>query len=281
MMLSSIPITLIDTHCHLDYILEGEHGHEPTDTPNAILEEAARYGVCSLINPSVTPHRFEPVLRWANQYPSVYAALATHPCHVDELEDLPDWETQLTPHLENPKVVAIGETGLDYHWRHDDKAHQARQRRALLQHLKLAETYKLPIILHDREAHDDIHAMLQDFPTVTKVLHCFSGDAAFAETMLAEGAYLSFAGNVTFKKATHLQEAAKITPFSQLLVETDSPYLSPVPERGKPNLPYRTAHTAAFLAELKGVPYADFCQATTESALKAFPKLGIRLDSTR
>ncbi len=128
----------------------------------------------------------------------------------------------------------------------------------------------MPVIVHDREAHDDIHDVISQVPGVRGIMHCFSGDAAFARKMIAKNFYISFAGNLTFKKAGNLHEAARETPLEWILIETDSPFLSPMPFRGKPNEPARVRYVAEKIAELKGISYEEVATVTTENALKVF-----------
>lgn len=261
-------VTLVDSHCHLDYIEAGIHGHAPGTCLNAVLSRAQAHGVQWLINPSVTPAEFDRVQSVAERFPNVYFALAIHPTDVQDAPDVSAGIADIRQRLTHPKVVALGETGLDYY--RTDPQQTEQQHAWFAATLKLACEVGLPVIVHDRDAHADVAAHVDAVPGVQGVMHCFGGDAAFALAMVERGFYISFAGNVTFKKADALREAARVVPLDRLLVETDSPFLSPVPERGKPNEPYRTRYVAECLAELRGMSLAALAQATTQNAATLF-----------
>jgi TatD DNase family protein len=272
------PPTLFDTHCHLDYIAAGEFGHEPDTCLHTVWQRAQAHGVRFAVNPSVNLPLWPRVLAVAEALEGVYAAVGIHPCEAaEEVVSYPHWLEALEAAAQHPKVVALGETGLDYYHTEGAKGSpeaQALQRDAFLKTLQLGVKLNLPTIVHCREAEEDTAATIAQVPQAQGVMHCFGGDAAFAERMVAEhGFYISFAGNVTFKKAVPLQEAAKAMPWEYLLVETDAPFLSPVPERGKPNEPYRVSHVAQYLAELRGVSVAYLAERTTENALRLFNRV--------
>lgn len=269
---------IVDSHCHLDYITrqeehpEGEAGTNPVQ----VMARAEAEGVAFIVNPSVTPARFPEVIALAERFENVYAAVAVHPTDVADVADAPGWLDEVEALLSHPKVVAIGETGLDYYWSLDDVALQKRCFKGLLE---LGRRHDKPVIVHDRDykeprsdhsSHQDILEMVRDVPGVRGIMHCFSGDAAFAAQMIEAGFYISFAGNVTFKKAVDLQEAARAVPLEWLLVETDSPFLSPMPYRGKPNEPARVRHVVEKIAELKGLSYDAVAEATTANARRVF-----------
>jgi TatD DNase family protein len=265
---------LFDSHCHLDYILrqegeavEAEKAKGISFEPQAVLERALAAGVTRLVNPSVTPQRFGEVIALAERFETVYAAVAVHPTDVADVIDQPHWLAELEALLAHPKVVAIGETGLDYYW---DTTHKDLQQECFRALLALGVRHQMPVIIHDREAHEDVFRLVSEHPGVRGIMHCFSGDAAFARQMIDCGFFISFAGNVTFKKAVDLQEAARAVPLEWLLVETDSPFLSPVPFRGKPNEPARVQHVVECIAQLKGVSYETVARATTENAQRVF-----------
>jgi TatD DNase family protein len=261
---------LIDSHCHLDYIAAGKHGH-PADADLAVVLERSRaYGVGAWINPGVTLAELGRVQALAEAHANVFYAASIHPCDVDTTHGHPHWLAEIETYLAHPKAVAVGETGLDYYYHPPNSPEASTQRTCFEQLLTLAQKHDLPLIIHDREAHDDIAAMVGNFKGVRGVMHCYSGDAAFADTMMALGFVISFAGNVTFKKATMLQEAAQHVPLSHLLVETDAPYLSPMPERGRPNEPYRTRFVAEFIAQLKGITVDELAEATTANTVRLF-----------
>jgi TatD DNase family protein len=251
---------LVDTHAHLDYVVR-----EGAD-PEEVMASAAEAGVSWLVNPSVSPEKFADVLKMTERFPNVFAAAAVHPTDVQDVAE-ETWLAEVKKMLEHPKVIAVGETGLDYYW---DKTHIDLQHRFFRTFLELGRSHDLPVIVHDREAHEDVHRLISEFPGVRGIMHCFSGDAEFARTMIARGFYISFAGNVTFKKAENLHQAAIETPLEWILIETDSPFLSPVPFRGKPNEPARVRLVAEKIAELKGIPVETVAEVTSENARKVF-----------
>lgn len=264
----SVPL-IVDTHCHLDYIQrQAEHpdGTEGSD-PIKVLERAQAVGVEWIVNPSVTPAQFPEVIALAERFDNVYAAVAVHPTDVEDIQHNNHWLADIEALLSHPKVVAIGETGLDYY---HDTANVELQKQCFAALLELGRKHNMPVIVHDREAHDDVAAMIDAVPCVRGIMHCFSGDAEFAQRMIERDFYISFAGNLTFKKAENLCEAARETPLERILVETDSPFLSPVPFRGKPNEPARVRYVVEKIAELKGLPYETVAEATRRNAQKAF-----------
>jgi TatD DNase family protein len=251
---------LVDTHTHIDYLVR--EGADAT----TVMTDAETVGVSWMINPSVTPEHFPDVLRLTEQFSNLFAASAVHPTDVQDV-DPETWKPTVEAMLGHPKVVAIGETGLDYHW---DKTHIDLQHTFFRTFLAMGRERNLPVIVHDREAHEDIYRIIAEFPGVRGVMHCFSGDTAFAKAMIALGFYISFAGNVTFKNAKNLHEAAAELPLEWMLLETDSPFLSPVPFRGKPNEPAKVYYVAARIAELKGLPLETVAEVTSENARKVF-----------
>lgn len=251
---------LVDTHAHLDYI-----EREGAD-PHTVMADAKANGVSWIVNPSVYPDKFDDVMRLAEKFGNVYAGVAVHPTEVQDVDDV-NWLNHLKALLTHPKVVAVGETGLDYY---HDKTHIETQHHFFKTFLELGRESNLPVIVHDRDAHEDVHKLISDCPGVRGIMHCFSGDTAFSEAMIQKGFYISFAGNVTYKNAHDLQEAARETPLEWMLLETDSPFLSPMPHRGKPNEPARVLHVAEKIAMLKGIPVETVAEITTENAHKVF-----------
>lgn len=265
-------VPLVDTHCHFDVVVAEGH---PAD---ALLERAQGAGLQWLVNPAITLDAIPRVLALAEQYDPIYAGVAIHPCDVHQ-ETRTDWKERLEPFLSHPKVVAVGETGLDYYW---DATTEAVQIQFLRTFYELAQAYGLPIILHSRGAAEDfsrstnqaLYGLAKDYPEVVGIMHCFSGDAAMAEAMAGLGYFISFAGNLTFKKATNLHEAAQVVPDELLLIETDAPYLSPMPHRGQhPNEPARVVHVAEKLAELRQTTVEAIGQQTTANAYRVFGKV--------
>lgn len=264
---------LVDTHCHLDYIETNPEMPDAEREAGVVLQRAMAEGLQFLVNPSVEPENFGKVIALAERFDNVYAAVAVHPNDVTALREQPDWLARIEHHLSHPKVVAVGETGLDYY--RTGTEDQPFQQECFKQHLALAVTHDLPVIIHDREAHEDIHRLVCEQPrlkgkSVRGVMHCFSGDADFALKMVELGFYISFAGNVTFKNAQPLRDAAKVVPLEKLLIETDAPFLSPMPFRGKPNEPARVRYVAQTLADVKGISYEALAHATTENARALF-----------
>ncbi|MEM0950705.1 MAG: TatD family hydrolase [Cyanobacteria bacterium P01_H01_bin.74] len=269
-------VPVIDTHCHLDYIVNpemtfGKTPELPVESPAEVLSAAREEaGLAALINPSVSFTGIDDVIKLAETFESVFAAVAIHPTDVAELQPIADWQSKIAKKLDNPAVVAIGETGLDYY---HDTTQKALQQECFRFFLELGAEKKLPVIVHDREAHDDVYAMIKSVPDAFGVLHCFSGDTAFALKMIDLGFYISFAGNVTFKKAHNLHEAAAQIPLDKILIETDSPFLSPMPYRGKPNSPKRVSLVAQKIADLRGISYNTVAEATTQNARALFNRL--------
>ncbi len=265
-------ITLIDTHAHVDYIHRQE-GPKPypdeagfTDAAN-VMQRALGNGVVATINPGTAPETFDDVLAMADANEGVYAALAVHPCDVENVPDRAALMARVNELTHHPKVVAVGETGLDYY---HDLTYIETQKAFFNDFLAMAVAKDLPVIIHDRDAHQDVAAMVDAHPGVRGVMHCFGGDAAFAMEMVAKGFYISFAGNVTFKNAKDLHEAAKIVPLEHMLVETDSPFLAPVPHRGKHNEPANVRHVAEYIAELRGISMDEVARVTTANACRLF-----------
>lgn len=264
--------TLIDTHCHVDYIHRREgpkEWKEPAEYTNApaVLNRALGVGVQACINPGTHPDTFDDVLKLVGSNDHLYAALAVHPCDVHLVDDLDNAFQRVEAAMANPKVVAVGETGLDYY---HDTEHVELQKASFRRFLAMAVKYDKPVIIHDRDAHEDVAAIVDEFPGVRGVMHCFGGDADFARVMVAKGFYISFAGNVTFKNAHPLHQAATEIPLDKVLIETDSPFLAPVPHRGKPCEPAYVLHVAEKIAELKGISVDEVATTTTANAQELF-----------
>ncbi len=270
---ADLPISpIVDTHCHLDYL--ARETDMADNEPNAVMARAKLVGIEFIVNPSVCPEKFPEVIRIAESLPNVYAAVAIHPTDVTDTLKHPDWLAQIEQLLTHPKVVAIGETGLDYHW---STEHIALQKECLRAFLNLGVQYNKPVILHDRSSqdgslnsHEDLYHIVSEYPQSRGIMHCFSGDSDFAQRMIALNYMISFAGNLTYKNAVNLQEAAREIPLAHILVETDTPFLSPVPFRGKPNEPARVQYVVAKIAELKNLPYEEVARVTTENARRVF-----------
>ena len=245
---------LVDSHCHLDYLARDNDLDE-------VVERARRAGVGRMVTICTKLSEFETVYGIALRYPDVVCSAGVHPHEAgEEGQESPDRLLELA---ELPEVVGIGETGLDYYYEHSPRAAQQRSFRA---HIEAARQSRLPLIVHARDADEDTVAILKEehakgnFPGV---IHCFTAGPQLAEAALEIGFYISLAGIVTFKNAEALRETTRRVPLDRLLVETDSPFLAPVPKRGKPNEPSYVVHTAAYLAEMLGVSEDELAERTT------------------
>ena len=207
----------------------------------------------------------------AGEHADVYAAVAVHPNETHKLDDRrAEVLMELAALAASPKVVAIGETGLDFY---RDSAEPGIQRDWFRAHIEIARAAGKPVMIHDRDAHEDVLSILAEYapwPPDSVIFHCFSGDAALAVRCAEAGYLMSFAGNVTFKNADALREAAAVAPAELMLAETDAPYLTPVPHRGKANSPAMTAYTIRFLADLKQLDVADFCATLQATGTRVF-----------
>ncbi len=253
---------LIDTHAHLD---DEKFGGELP----AVLERAAAAGLRRVVSVATTAASSRATVELARQHPLVFATIGIHPNNAAEAGPA-DWD-DVRKLVGTPRVVGVGETGLDRHW---DFTPFPVQEDYFARHLALSRQTGLPVVIHCREAEADVLRMLRDefdrHGPIRGVMHSFSGDAALAAACLAMGLYISFAGMLTYKNAEALRQVAKGIPKDRLLVETDSPYLAPVPVRGKRNEPAFVAHTAACLAGLHGVGVAEMAAQTTANAATLF-----------
>ena len=242
---------MLDTHCHLDFNVYNNRRDE-------VVSEANTAGVHTIINIGVDRKSSVHSVELADTYDSVYAAVGVHPRDAKTLTDEVFQEIRELAHRE--KVVAIGETGLDYHY---NLSLHEEQTRVFAAHLKIASALNLPVIVHCRNAFNETMEILESHGSGVKrvVFHCFSGSAEQAKIVLDRGYYISFTGVVTFKNARIKQQAAKIVPLDRLMLETDCPYMSPEPMRKqKVNEPALLIHTAKFLTELKQMPMEEFAQ---------------------
>jgi TatD DNase family protein len=251
---------LIDSHCHLDF--DGLSNRLPE-----VLAAMAANDVAGCMTIGVTLEEAPQVLAIAQAHEQVFASVGVHPEYADHQE--PDVET-LCALAQHPKVLAIGETGLDYHW-HKDQPEWQRERFRV--HIRAAKLLNKPLVIHTREAAEDTLAILKEegASAVGGILHCFTESLAVAEEAIALGFYISISGIVSFKKAEQVHEVARSVPLDRLLVETDSPYLAPVPYRGKPNEPAYVRHVAEAIADLRQISYAEVAEASSRNFLKLFP----------
>ncbi len=247
---------LIDTHAHLDM-------YENWDV---IIKNAKENGIKKIIIPAVETEYFQKILDIANSYEDVYCMMGIFPTEAKNWHDgILDDIKELA---KNKKVVSIGEIGLDYYW---DKSFIDEQKDIFIKQVKLANELGLPIEIHDREAHKDVFDILVEYnKTSDVVFHCFSGSVEFARECLKQGWYIALGGVVTFKNAVKTKEVAKDVPLDRLMLETDSPYLTPVPFRGKENQPAYVRYVADEIAKLKGIDVKEVIEATTKNAEMVF-----------
>lgn len=254
---------LVDSHCHLEYkgLVEDQA---------SVLARAREAGVGAFLNISTRQSEWAQVVGTAAREPDVFASVGIHPHEADAHQDL--GRAVLLEATRHPRVIAIGETGLDYYY---DKSDREAQKSLFRMHIDVAREVQLPLIIHTRDAEDDTHAILAEemgkgaFPAL---IHCFTASGKFAEQVLELGLTISLSGIVTFKNAKDLQEVAKIIPDDRLLVETDSPFLAPVPHRGRVCEPAYVADTASFVAALRGTDVEQLKTQTTENFFKLFGK---------
>ena len=256
-------MSLVDSHCHLNY--EGL-----ADRQEEVLAAARARGVQGFLNISTRQKEWGDVVGAAERHPDVWASIGVHPHEADAHPDL--GAAALIEAAAHPRVIAIGECGLDYYY---DKSDRAAQRERFGGHIEAARESGLPLVVHTRDAEEDTAEILTrevGKGGVTGVLHCFTGSAALARKALDLGFYISISGIVTFKNARDLQDVAKTIPQDRLLVETDSPFLAPVPHRGQTCEPAFVADTAAFLSELRDEPLGKLAAATTSNFFRLFGK---------
>jgi TatD DNase family protein len=254
---------LIDSHCHLNYkgLVEDQ---------TAVLARARARGVTGMLNISTREREWSDIIATAEREPDVWASVGIHPHEADAHPEVD--AAKLIAAAAHPKVIAIGETGLDYYYDHSDRD---RQRASFRSHIQASRETGLPLIIHTRDAENDTAAIMAEemgqgaFPAL---IHCFTASQGFADRMLELGLYISISGIVTFKNAKALQETAATIPAERLLVETDAPFLAPVPHRGKVGEPAFVADTAAFVAALRGEESVDLMAYTARNFFTLFRK---------
>lgn len=254
---------LIETHCHLDYLKA-----EPLEEIRKKISEA---GITKVITIGVDPLNLDKVKELSDEFPEVYFTQGIHPHDAKEFTDV-EFE-KISTRATLPKMVAVGEIGLDYHY---NNSPQDVQKEVLEKQLQLACDKDLPVVIHTREADEDTKAIIKNFSAHLKrkgVVHSFTSSLDLAEFVLSEGFYLGFNGIITFKKAENVQEAVRITPVERILFETDSPFLTPVPHRGKENAPYYLPFVAAKIAELKNIDIEQLKNQVLKNSLTCFHKL--------
>lgn len=253
----------IDSHCHLNMLAQEEGGLD------AVIAEARANEVDHILCIAIDKASCEEVVDIAERYPAMSASIGIHP-NVEQTENFTLEE--LIEAAQHPKVIAIGETGLDYFRSEGDLAWQ---RDRFLTHIEAGKVLKKPLIIHTREAREDTMTMLEQHEArdAGGIIHCFTEDWDTAKRALDIGFYISLSGIVTFKNATQLQEVAKQLPLDRILIETDAPYLAPVPKRGKTNKPAYVKHVAEFLAELRGDTVENIAAVTSQNFNKLFPNI--------
>lgn len=255
---------LVDSHCHLDYKGLGERKDE-------VLANARNAGVTAMLNISTRESEWDMITGTAHAHADIWASIGIHPHEADGHADM-DRQKLVARASGDDRVIGIGETGLDYYYDHSDREQQKRCFRA---HIAAARETGLPLIVHTRDAEDDTAAIITEemgkgaFPAL---IHCFTASADFAAKMLDLGLYISISGIVTFKNARDLQAVARELPDDRLLVETDAPFLAPVPHRGKTGEPAFVADTARFLADLRGESFEGLCESSAANFYRLFSR---------
>lgn len=252
----------IDSHCHLDRLKLSPYD----DNLGAAIRAAEEQGVSKMLCVAIDLEHIDDVLGIAEAHENVYASVGVHP---SSIECEAPTEERLLALADNEKVIAIGETGLDYYYTAD---HAEEQQKRFITQLNVSRETRKPVIVHTRDAKEDTLEIIKKHsdPDVAGVLHCFTEDWDMAQRAMDLNFYISFSGIVTFKNAVELQEVAKNMPLDRMLIETDSPYLAPMPYRGKPNEPKYVPEVARFLAELKGVPVEEIADITSSNFRQLF-----------
>lgn len=254
---------MIDTHTHLDFECYDAKFDE-------ICKNALDFGVEKMIIPGVQPSGFSKIINLIEKYDFLYGALGLHPSDVKEVQK--GFEKEILELGKHPKIVAIGEIGLDYYW---DKDNKEEQKEIFKVQIDIAKELNKPLIIHDRDAHEDTFKILKEKNTkeIGVVMHCFSGSTEFALECVKEGYYIALGGVVTFKNAKKPKEVAEKVPLNKLLLETDSPYLTPTPYRGQENQPAYVKYVAEEIAKIKNISFEEVDLQTTKNAYELF-KLG-------
>ena len=246
----------VDSHCHLN-------DERYCDDLDEVITRAKQAGVETCVSICTDLKEAQAVLDIAIKYDNVFCSVGVHPHEAQLPENIKDLAKVLNDFALHDKVIALGETGLDYYYEHSPRA---EQREAFATHIAVAKSTKLPLIVHTRDAEQDtIDLLSKEKGNITGVIHCFSGSQDLANKSLDLGFYISISGIVTFKKADELREIVKTVPLDRLLLETDAPYLTPIPHRGKRNEPAMMVHTAQVVADLKGVELTKLAEVTSQN----------------
>ena len=250
---------LFDTHAHMDSRSFNEDRQD-------VLRSLPLSGIELLMNPGCSLESSKKAVQLAQDYDYIYAAVGSHPDAADEVNDAVLNEYRMLCKL-SPKVKAIGEIGLDYHY---EDIPRELQKKAFIAQMELAKELDLPVIVHERDAHEDGMAIIKQFPTVTGVFHCYSGSAQMAQELVKLGWYIGFTGVLTFKNARRAIEAAQAIPLDRIVLETDCPYMSPEPFRGRRNDPSKLYRMAEKLAEIRGISIEDAQRITFENGKRLY-----------
>ncbi|MBM9461988.1 TatD family hydrolase [Aeromicrobium sp. YIM 150415] len=262
-----LPAPVVDNHCHLDHRIKGGLLIPVEEA----LDRAAAVGVTRIVQVGCDLESSEWAVEAAREHDAVVAAVAMHPNDAARMDDsvLDGALSRIDELAADPAVRAVGETGLDY-FRTGPEG-RPRQQRSFREHIAIATRHDRTLVIHDRDAHDDVLAVLDDTGIPDRVvMHCFSGGPEFALECLERGAFLSFAGTVTFKNAEYLREALRVTPLDRVLVETDAPFLTPEPYRGRPNASFLVPHTVRRIADVLDLDLVSLCRQIDENTSRAF-----------
>ena len=251
---------IIETHCHLDYL--------DTDTLGETLQRSAEVGIERIVTIAVSPGNLDRVLQLANDHPQIWGTQGIHPHEAEHFNQ--QVAAIIAERTAEQRIVAVGEIGLDYYYDHADRS---VQRAAFEQQLQIAADTDMPVVIHTREADEDTRAILENFSSKLArkgVIHSFTSGMALAEYCLAEGFALGFNGIATFNQADNVREVVSATPMDQLLLETDAPYLTPVPYRGKPNAPFYLPFIAEKVAQVKGYSVEHLLERAWHNSMELF-----------
>ena len=249
---------MIDTHSHINF-------EDYKENFDGFIQELKGNDIQNVIIPGVEPSTFNEIISLCEKYDILFGAVGIHPSEAKTYSQ--EVEKEIINRCQNKKIIAIGEIGLDYYWEQETKE---LQKEVFRKQLKIAQELQIPVLIHDREAHKDTFKILQEFNLKNVVFHCFSGNADFAQKCIDKGYYIAIGGVVTFKNAKDLKEVGKITPLNKLLLETDAPYLAPVPFRGKLNSPAYLKYIAEEIANLKEIDVEEVKKQTTLNAKRIF-----------
>ncbi len=249
---------MIDTHSHINF-------EDYKENFDRFIQELKNNEIEHVIIPGVEPKTFGEIVSLCERYDMLYGAIGVHPSEAKTYTA--ETEKQIYEKCKHQKIIAIGEIGLDYYWEQETKE---LQKDIFRKQLKIAQELQIPVLIHDREAHDDTFNIIQEFQLKDVIFHCFSGNKEFAQKCIDKGFYVAIGGVVTFKNAKDLKEVAKLAPLDRILLETDAPYLAPVPFRGKLNSPAYLKYIAEEIANIKEIDVEEVKKQTTANAKRIF-----------